>query len=288
MTNQLMEAVQDHKKTTEKNICDVQLKQMCTVQMKSISKENAKSRDKNVNEAEEDPGQHEMRETSETLIQGISPNIILDTIPEKLRLKVSECLYNQNIVEILSTNIFPHWDESQRCQAVEQVLNDDTSGVYWSILVKLFKINETIQVTRSHKKYIEKTFYRFRSIWKHLQESSVLAHDQSKFSFIELIGYTDKWVWGRNSPLWEDGLAHHYQNNTHHPQHTPGVRMTPEDLEESVVDMMACHWERKEGGGDDVTAERIGGFSDFYLERYLPQDRQIVVELLRKIRESGL
>jgi len=64
--------------------------------------------------------------------------------------------------------------------------------------------------------------------------------------------------------------------------------MTPEDLEESVVDMIACHWERKEGGGDDVPAERIAGFSDSYLERYLPQDRQIVVELLRKIRESGL
>ena len=51
---------------------------------------------------------------------------------------------------------------------------------------------------------------------------------------------------------------------------------------------MACHWERKEGGGDDVPAERIAGFSEFYLERYMPEGRRIAAELLRKVRESGL
>ena len=64
--------------------------------------------------------------------------------------------------------------------------------------------------------------------------------------------------------------------------------MTPEDLEESVVDMMACHWERKEGGGEDVPAERIAGFSEFYLDRYLPEDRRIAAELLRQVSQSGL
>jgi len=64
--------------------------------------------------------------------------------------------------------------------------------------------------------------------------------------------------------------------------------MTPEDLEESVVDMMACHWERKEEGGEDVPASRIAGFSDFYLDRYEPEDRELVSQLLKKVRESGL
>ena len=57
-------------------------------------------------------------------------------------------------------------------------------------------------------------------------------------------------------------------------------------MEESVVDMMACQWERKEGGG--VPAERIAGFSEFYLDRYLPEDRRIAAELLRQVSQSGL
>ena len=64
--------------------------------------------------------------------------------------------------------------------------------------------------------------------------------------------------------------------------------MTPKDMEESVVDMMACHWERKEGGGEDVPAERLAGFSEFYLDRYLSEDRRIAAELLRQVSQSGL
>ena len=89
------------------------------------------------------------------------------------------------------------------------------------------------------------------------------------FSFIEIVGYTDRWTWGKSSLLWEEALQHHYANNPHHPQFYQDKRMTRESLEESIVDMMACHWERKEGGGDEVPAEKIAGFSDFYLERYL-------------------
>ena len=51
---------------------------------------------------------------------------------------------------------------------------------------------------------------------------------------------------------------------------------------------MACHWEGKEGGGDDVPAERIAGFSEFYLDRYLTEDRRIAAELLRQVSQSGL
>eukprot|EP00091_Calanus_sinicus_P024768 TRINITY_DN9079_c0_g1_i1.p1 TRINITY_DN9079_c0_g1~~TRINITY_DN9079_c0_g1_i1.p1 ORF type:complete len:136 (-),score=35.81 TRINITY_DN9079_c0_g1_i1:119-526(-) len=101
-----------------------------------------------------------------------------------------------------------------------------------------------------------------------------LDHDQSKLSFIEIIGYTDRWTWGRSSSLWEEALAHHYEHNPHHPQHLLGQQMSPEHMEESVVDMMACHWERKEGGGDDVSAERIAGFSEFYLERYFTRGQE--------------
>jgi len=188
----------------------------------------------------------------------------------------------------LSTKIIPLWNQEKRAEAVQQILTPNQDGTYAEILIKLFKINEHIECTRIHKQFIEKTFYRFRNVFKNLQEETILAHDQSKLSFIDIVGYTDRWTWGRSSSLWEEALAHHYGHNPHHPQHVLGQQMTPEDMEESVVDMMACHWERKEGGGDDVPAERIAGFSELYLDRYLPEDRRIAAELLRQVSHSGL
>ena len=104
------------------------------------------------------------------------------------------------------------------------------------------------------------------------------------FSFIEIVGYTDRWTWGRDSPLWEEALAHHYHHNPHHPQYCPGNRMTHEDLEESVVDMMACSWERRFGGGEEVTLKMLADMEDHFLERYMPEDRQTVRKILKKIQ----
>lgn len=280
MTNHILENGQNIEKSRES--------ESCTLEKKRNDNESAESIDKDANEAEEDPGQPKKSEDCENIIQGILFSSIMETIPRKFRSDASEYFRDNDIAATLSTKIIPHWNQEQRIEAVNQVLTGSESGIYANILVKLFNINEHIECTRSHKRFIEKTFYRFQSVFKNLQEKTILAHDQSKLSFIEIVGYTDRWTWGRNSPLWEEALAHHYQHNSHHPQHVLGLQMTPEDLEESVVDMMACHWERKEGGGDDVSAEMIAGFSDFYLDRYLPQDRTIATELLSKIRESGL
>ena len=46
-----------------------------------------------------------------------------------------------------------------------------------------------------------------------------------------------------------------------------------------MVDMLACNWERKLGGGEGVTAEMIGDVAEGFLERYLPEDREIAREL---------
>ena len=59
-------------------------------------------------------------------------------------------------------------------------------------------------------------------------------------------------------------------------------------LEESMVDMLASNWERKLGGGEGVTAKKIGDVAEGFLERYLPEDRQIVRDLLDKIKNSEL
>jgi len=224
---------------------------------------------------------------TDKIVDGIDFNLVLKTIRRKFRREAAEYFEVNGAIDTISSKIIPHWDDEQRSEAVKEVLEDGDKGIYSKILINIFKVNEHLEVTRSHKSFIEKTFHRFKSIFPHLQEKSILAHDQSKLSFIEIVGYTDRWTWGRDSPLWQEALAHHYHHNPHHPQHLLGSRMTPEDLEESVVDMMAVHWERKEGG-KDVDATRIAGFSDIYLDRYEPEDRKLVSQLLKKVQESGL
>jgi len=70
-----------------------------------------------------------------------------------------------------------------------------------------------------------------------------------------------RWVWGKESGFWKEALAHHYAHNPHHPQNRIGP-MEEHDLEESVVDMMACSWERREGGREDVSAEALADVSE--------------------------
>jgi len=235
----------------------------------------------------EDPGQPDDEKFTDRIVDGIDFNLVLRTIPRKFRREASEYLEVNGAVDTISSKIIPLWDDKQRSEAVKEVLGDSDEGIYAKILINIFKVDEHIECTRSHKSFIEKTFHRFKTVFPHLQEKSILAHDRSKLSFIEIVGYTDRWTWGRDSPLWEEALAHHYRHNPHHPQHLLGHRMTPEDLEESVVDMMSVHWERKEGG-KDVPSTRIAGFSDIYLDRYQPEDRRVVSRLLKTVQESGL
>jgi len=243
-----------------------------------------------IDEDDNETGEAHDETDGDIIIDGIPFKSILETIPRKYRGEASKYYHAHGIIATLSSCILPRWDQTQRHEAVRQVLGGEArdAGIYSDILIKLFKVDEHIEYSRNHKRFIEKTFYRFKTVFKHLQEKSILVHDDSKFSFIEIVGYTDKWTWGRSTPLWEEALAHHYENNSHHPQHCLLEQMTPADMEESVVDMMACHWERKEGGGEEVPAVRIVGFSDFYLDRYLPQDRIIASKILQAVRDSGL
>ena len=64
-----------------------------------------------------------------------------------------------------------------------------------------------------------KTFNRFRGAFPSLTEEQLAVHDDSKFSVLEVLGYTDRWILGNeSSTLWNKALEHHYSNNPHHPQ----------------------------------------------------------------------
>ena len=55
------------------------------------------------------------------------------------------------------------------------------------------------------------------------------------FSFPELVGYTARWVWEVDCPLWQTALDHHYKHNPHHPQFWQGADMEQAYLEVNSV-----------------------------------------------------
>ena len=103
-------------------------------------------------------------------------------------------------------------------------------------------------------------------------------HDDTKFTRAEIRGYVDRWVRGEETDAWLLARDHHLRNNDHHPQFWEGDMEEPA-LKESVVDAMACIWERKLGM-EKVNIARLCDWSEKDLERYTPSDRRKVKELL--------
>ena len=91
------------------------------------------------------------------------------------------------------------------------------------------------------------------------------------------------WVWGMECVAWQSALAHHYSNNAHHPQHSPGEAMEQSYLEESIVDMLACQWERVCQGREDVSGRELATMDEIYLKRYIEEDKGKVREILEQV-----
>ena len=60
------------------------------------------------------------------------------------------------------------------------------------------------------------------------------------------------------------------------------------DLEESVIDMLACRWERKLSGSGNVTkANLVENFEEYFLLRYTESDRIKVRNIIKKIGSAS-
>jgi hypothetical protein len=60
--------------------------------------------------------------------------------------------------------------------------------------------------------------------------------------------------------------------------------MSDADLEESVIDMLACRWERKLSGSDDLKKkDLVENFEEFFLLRYTENDRRKVNNIIKNI-----
>ena len=169
----------------------------------------------------------------------------------------------------------------------KQILDDE-----YELLLDTFNVREHLAVTLSHKKYIKKSFTRFQKFFQsiNLTEEQVNKHDDSKLtSFLEIIGYTQRWVWDLKTDIWDEAWKHHYTTNSHHPEYyihsTEDGQATQNDMNyldmvESVVDMLACHWERTLDGNEFVSCNELLDIQEFFLNRYTSSDRVRVKQLL--------
>ena len=84
---------------------------------------------------------------------------------------------------------------------------DDDCKLFWDA----FNAKEHVKQVQTHTDFVLKSYKRFQSFFPHLTEADVALHDQSKYSFIEVVGYTDRWVHGlENSQCWRLGKRTRY------------------------------------------------------------------------------
>jgi len=215
---------------------------------------------------------------SENLFQAI-----LSTIPKSEHDHIKNCMKSSSIQDCFFREVYYLWTEEQKIEAAEEIITGK-NGVYRQILCDHLSLQQTINKYNSHKKFIIKTYKRFRKGFPNLSLSTVEEHDLSKMCFLELVGYTARFEWGLDCPVWREALLHHYQHNKHHPQYyPPGQNMEQCHLEESVVDMLACRWERRLHGSEDASVEEITYCEEVFLDRYTPEDKEKVEIILKNI-----
>lgn len=135
----------------------------------------------------------------------------------------------------------------------------------------------------SHRSHIMNVWGYLPQWFGSIPKSQIEEHDLSKYTLTEIEGYTDKWIFKKDSEEWKRALVCHYANNKHHPQHWRGEDMPMVFLLESIVDMFACRWERN-FKSEDVTVEQLANIPSGYLTRYNDHDREIVIDILEAMK----
>lgn len=181
------------------------------------------------------------------------------------------------------------WTAEQLREAMTALDSRDASSIYYVILMDDFGMRKHFSETDSHREWIVRSYNHLRDYLPEVTAGQAKVHDLSKYSLEEALGYTLRWVYGRTGPVWENALEHHYRWQPHHPQywtlHQIGNgSMPPWALQESLLDMVACRWERQLAGRPDVSRAELVDFESKYLLRYLPEDRTRVEALMANIR----
>ena len=175
--------------------------------------------------------------------------------------------------------------------------NAQVSTKEYEMFAEEFKARQHFKETLSHKSFIQKAYQRFQSSFdsKNLTIERINMHDDTKLTcFLEVVGYTQRWIWMEKGDIWHQAWEHHFTSNSHHPEYykkkndktgeTVQNDMHHLDLLESIVHMLACRWERKLGGKEAVTNEGLLDIDPYFLQRYTTNDREKVQDILRDLK----
>ena len=101
-----------------------------------------------------------------------------------------------------------NWDKERQIKVHKMITQeepaqfDSDAKLFWFD----FNAREHFSQVKSHKKFIVKSYERFKNLFPNLNLDIVKSHDDSKFSFVETLGYTDRWVNGEvSSKCWSLG-----------------------------------------------------------------------------------
>lgn len=117
---------------------------------------------------------------------------------------------SRNLIFIMEGLDFIRWDQSRQVKVMEGLQakhhhQDEDVHLLWHV----FKAKDHWKQVESHKQFVIQTYDRFQACFPTVSLDQVRSHDDSKLTFVEILGYTDKWVHQRHTQCWELGLSHH-------------------------------------------------------------------------------
>lgn len=214
-------------------------------------------------------------------------NSLISQVQEEYTNKMDDSLptTDGDLMSYLATMMY-NWTKEQQHEAISSVYNRQTSSPYYKLIVDVYQAGKHIKQTQTHQAFIMKTFNRLKEYFPTTTEMQLKQHDQSKYTFKQIIGYTKMFVHScpQEDELWRSALKDHYEKEAHHPQHYRNENMPRKYLEESVIDMIACHWERDLHGLDTVNNYELANIANTFLNRYTVEDKKRVEQILVNIQ----
>ena len=107
---------------------------------------------------------------------------ILATTPEESHITLTEHAREFGLVRTLAEEIIPKWTPEQQTKALEQVKKNE--GLYKTVLVDIFKIDQTLSCNDSHRKFVKRVFLRAKDCFDELTADIIENHDLSKYRLV--------------------------------------------------------------------------------------------------------
>ncbi|XP_069104642.1 uncharacterized protein [Argopecten irradians] len=216
--------------------------------------------------------------------------LIISTVSDTQADDIKAYYQANGFVETILHLVNDVWNKETLDNCKAAIDNGDTESPLYDLMFIRFQIQRHFEITNSHRAWVVKSFERLREFVPNMTEEDANKHDLSKYDFVQAVGYTAKWVhdvaWGNST--WQAALQDHYRRESHHPQFFEKTqRMTRKDLEESLVDMVACRWERDLNGDEGVSLFDLVNFEEKFLKRYVKDDFDDVIALIKDIQTKS-